>query len=353
VEETGVGNTAKDGKPLNNPAEGKSLLQGHVKGIAFTLVLVLGVLENLSRRANVISIQRDWVPVLAPPLVEKPAKDGWTLVKVDATMTGINLVCELLAPFVISGFLAFAHSMRLAVMTIGCVNGLSIWLEFATARWIAGQFVQLRAAKKARPSEEQEPAEGESSGAHSSHAWYTNPLRPLIAFFQGHIASFKLWMSLDVCLSSLSFCILHTNLLSISSTTVVFLLNSGYSLRLITIAEAVSATFEFASTILTPYLAHRLSPPAPAVWEEIPPEIAPMEEQASEEEAEAQKPAHHNVTWAISRIGAFGITEMFFTLVGLLILLTILATNVSAGPYNPSVHHSDHDIAISNFSRRW
>jgi iron-regulated transporter 1 len=251
VQEAGVGGNSKNGsgqKPLpTEDSEENSLLRGHVKGIAFTLVLVLGVVENLSRRANVISIQRDWVPVLAPPVVEKPARNGWTLVKVDATMTGINLVCELMAPFVIAGFLAFVGSMRIAVITIGFVNGLSIFLEFATARWIAGQFIQLRTAKNPQRSEngdDEEASERETS--QRSIPWYARPVQPLVGFIQGHISSFKLWMSLDVCLSSLSFCILHTNLLSISSTTVVFLLNSGYSLRLITIAEAVSATFEFA-----------------------------------------------------------------------------------------------------------
>lgn len=317
VEEAGVGNNSKDPKPP--PAEGKddSLLRGHFKTIAFATVLALGIVENLSRRGNVISIQRDWVPVLAPPVVEKPAKDGWTLVKVDATMTGINLVCELLAPFVISGFLAFVGSMRIAVITVGFVNGLSIWLEFATARWIAGQFIQLRTAKNPpRNEHEDDDDETDPGPSRPSIPWYARPIQPLVGFIKGHIASFKLWMSLDVCLSSLAFCILHTNLLSISSTTVVFLLNSGYSLRLITIAEAVSATFEFASTLLTPYLAHRLSPPAPAEWEPIPQEIAPIEEEGEEEEEpDTDHKAHHDVTWAISRIGAFGITEMFFTLV--------------------------------------
>lgn len=326
VEEAGAGGNSKSGSDqkalLTEDSEDNSLFRGHVKAITFTLVLVLGVVENLSRRANVISIQRDWVPVLAPPVVEKPAQSGWTLVKVDATMTGINLVCELLAPFVISAFLAFVGSMRVAAITVGLVNGLSIFLEFATARWIAGQFIQLRTAKNPQRSDNEDGEEAsESERSQRPVPWYTRPFQPLVGFIQGHISSFKLWMSLDVCLSSLSFSILHTNLLSISSTTVVFLLNSGLSLWLITIAEAVSASFEFASTLLTPYLAHKLSPPAPPQWEAIPQEIAPIEEEETveqegeEEEAEAQ-PAHHDVTWAISRIGAFGITEMFFALVG-------------------------------------
>jgi len=285
-----------------------------MKAVVFTLVLALGVLETLSRRANVISIQRDWVPVLAPPTVEKSAKNEWTLVKVDATMTGINMVCELLAPFVVSGFLAFVGSMRVAVIAVGFVSGFSVWFEIAIAKWIASQFPQLKYAKQSSSRTDQQYQDSiVSSEIQPRIAWYARPILPFVSLVRGTITSCKIWLSLDVCLASLAMCILHANLLSISSTTVVFLLNSGYSLRLVTAAEAVSAAFEFTSTILTPLSASWLSKAQVTEWKRITQEIGAHE--GDEEDFKADVFPHRNATWAISRIGLFGISQMCLTLV--------------------------------------
>jgi solute carrier family 40 (iron-regulated transporter), member 1 len=43
----------------DSSASGSSILQGAPKSIAFGLLLCLGILESLSRKANVISIERD------------------------------------------------------------------------------------------------------------------------------------------------------------------------------------------------------------------------------------------------------------------------------------------------------
>jgi iron-regulated transporter 1 len=315
VEESGIENndkgreTSPTGIPqfhLGKRFGKESILQGRSKDIAFTGALVLGVLETLSRRLNVISISRDWVPILAPPNAEKPIQSKFPLVKVDSTMAGINMVCELLAPFVISGFLALVESMRVAVATVALVNSFSIWLEFATAKSIASEFEQLRNPKMNQNTEidSSEVVQGQCL------PWIV--MRPIVSWLEGQVDSLRLYFSNDVWMASFAFAVLHTSLLSISSTTVVFLLNSGYSLRLITIAEAVSASFEFTSTIITPFAVNKLDKSI-IEWEPISSE----EPLVIEEEAEEiHKPVYQS-TSAISRVGLYGISWQFISLVGI------------------------------------
>lgn len=323
VEESGAGNVDKrkdhaslillrhrSGRILNK----ESILQGRVKDVAFAGSLILGVIETLSRRLNVISISRDWVPVLAPPDIEKLGQIKYPLVKVDSTMAGINMACELLAPFVISGFLALIGSMRTAVISIAVVNSLSVWLEFAAAKSIAEEFEALKNPKKHQhidnTEDETEPLV--TAQRQRTFSWISRPARPIIAWFNGQSDSLRLYFSNDIWMASFAFAVLHTSLLSISSTTVVFLLSSGYSLRLITIAEAVSASFEFTSTIVTPFAVGRLNKSAALEWEPIPTEESlAIEERETEE---IHKPVY-NSTSAIARVGLCGILWQFLSLV--------------------------------------
>jgi len=208
VEESGVGRNDNNRKPsstgllqvrLGERFGKESILHGHLKGIAFTGALILGVVEVLSRRLNVISISRDWVPVLAPPNVEKPIPSKFPLVKVDSTMAGINMICELLAPFVISGFLALVGSMRVAVVTIALVNSFSIWLEFATAKTVARDFEQLRNPKTRRniAGSEDETEVSEVVGGRCL-PWIVKPMRPIVAWLEGQADSLRLYFSNDV-----------------------------------------------------------------------------------------------------------------------------------------------------------
>jgi len=324
VEESGVGDNDKVKEPsstglpqlrLGERFGMESILQGHLKGVAFTGALILGVIETLSRRLNVISISRDWVPVLAPPDAEKPVQSKYPLVKVDSTMAGINMVCELLAPFIISGFLTLVGSMRVAVATVALINSLSIWLEFATAKSIAKEFEELRNPKMHRVTDNTEDEAEESEVVEGRClAWITRLIRPIVGWLQGQADSLRLYFSNDIWMASFAFAVLHTSLLSISSTTVVFLLNSGYSLRLITIAEAVSASFEFTSTIVTPFAVSRLNKSAAEEWEPI-----PSEDSSAIEEGEAEeihKPVYRS-TSAIARVGLCGISWQFLSLVSI------------------------------------
>ena len=349
VEESEVGSNKKPSptgiSQLSKKFGKESILQGRSKGIAFAGALLLGVIETLSRRLNVISISRDWVPILAPPNAEKPIQIKFPLVKVDSTMAGINMVCELLAPFVISGFLALVGSIRVAVTTVALVNSFSVWLEFATAKSIAKEFEQLRNPKMHRNTAASEEVTEIAQARRVP--WIVRPIRPIVGWLEGQADSLRLYFSNNVWMASFAFAVLHTSLLSISSTTVVFLLNSGYSLRLITIAEAVSASFEFASTIVTPLAVNRLDKSAALEWESVPSEEPVVVE---DEEAKDINKSVYRSTSAIARVGMCGISWQFISLVSLLISVAFFYLTTHKGSHITSFFMPHNQPTLSYLS---
>jgi iron-regulated transporter 1 len=211
-----------------------SLLHGDMKTIAFAILLLLGVIESLSRNANVISIERDWVPVLAP--VVTPT--GYNLAHVNAMMARIDMSCKLIGPIAVSGFLSIIP-IREGVMAMALINSISFVAEFWSATQLWNQCPEL-AEKKMADHNHLSSAKKES-------------------FFTGYVDSLKLYFESSACMPSLAMCVTHASILSITSVTVVFLLHSGYSLRLVTIGEALSAVFELSSTFLVPLRVQKVS----------------------------------------------------------------------------------------------
>jgi iron-regulated transporter 1 len=118
--------TQSDGKSSGSTA----ILHDTMKTVTFSLLLLLGIIESLSRKANVISIERDWVPILAP--VTTPG--GYTLTHVNAMMVRVDMICKLIAPIAISWFLSVV-STRAGVVVVALINGVGFTAEL----WSAGK----------------------------------------------------------------------------------------------------------------------------------------------------------------------------------------------------------------------
>lgn len=266
---------------------GDSLLHGTMKTMTFGVLLLLGVIESLSRNANVISIERDWVPVLAPVV----APSGYNLAHVNAMMARIDMSCKLIGPIAVSGVLSVIP-IREGVMAMALINSISFVAEFWSASQLWNQCPEL--AEKKMPDL---PAEKES-------------------FVTGYINGLKLYFGSSAGMPSLAMCVTHASILSVTSVTVVFLLHSGYSLRLVTVGEALSAVFELSSTVLVPLrvqkVSRRLATMAGYEFSAIP---------QDEDDAKPESPAvaideqSQYVDTAIAHVGRTGILTMAFTLV--------------------------------------
>ncbi|KAF2489880.1 hypothetical protein BU16DRAFT_566978 [Lophium mytilinum] len=299
-------------------------LRGAPKHIVFAFGLGLGVIETLSRKANVISMERDWVPVLAP----ETGAIHFTLTQVNATMARIDMICKVLAPIAVSGFLSIVPSIRYGVVGIASTNILSLWLEFWTARWLWSQCHTLREPKL--------PAilEFDSNGDLLSHAYPSQGRNTFLAvwiesvqaWWHGYIPSLRLFFSTEVWIPTIAMCTTHASVLSVSGSLIVFLLNSGYSMKVVTVAETASAIFEVGSTFVGPYAVRKLSPMAsPAshvlltVSAKDDSSTSSDDEEDVESDGDPDDPLnHHNtgpdINTGITRLGLWGILSMALTL---------------------------------------
>ena len=231
----------------NAPDEPDSVVHGAAKTAVFCILLSLGIVESLARKANVVAMERDWIPVLAPPSLT----EGYTLVHVNAIMARIDMVCKLIAPIAVSQFLSVV-SMRWGVLTIAISNSISWFVEYYTAKKVAESCPTLSAPKSVTVIDEVKPL------PLAQRLWKTTAGH-VTSWLPKYIDSLRIYFGSDVWKPSLANCITHASILSITSITVVFLLDSGYSLQFVTAGETISAFFELSSTFVTPFAVGRLA----------------------------------------------------------------------------------------------
>lgn len=243
--------TSSDGAVGSNDARPLKLHQW--KDAIFLLILALGILERLSRLANLVSIERDWVPTMVTIRATDKQQPPYDLSRLNAIMSRIDLVCKLGAPIAVSAFMSATNSPRLgAVLLIG-LNFLTWPVEYWTASTVWNGNEQLREAKVVDGSEVKELAASESkNGASFSLADLLNAPKATLNWIYEYGRSLQQYFSTDVWMPSLAMSTLHSSVLTFSSTLIVFLVNSGFSMTLITWAEVLSAAFELSSTFVFP-----------------------------------------------------------------------------------------------------
>src|SRR5438046_10621108 len=84
------------------------------KNVLFGIVLLLSMGEKLSRMTNLLSMERDWVPTLAPPSLEESPWTPFGLTRLNAGMKRIDLLCKLLAPLAISTLMSAITPVKVA-----------------------------------------------------------------------------------------------------------------------------------------------------------------------------------------------------------------------------------------------
>lgn len=298
----GQGSAAEDGvEATQERREGLWLM---IKAIAFSTLLLLGIVESLSRKANVISIERDWVPVLAP--VSTPT--GYSLTHVNAMMSRIDIVCKLAAPIAVSGFLSVV-STRVGVFAIFVMNGASFIAEIWSARKLWDQCPRL-AERKAKPD-----PDGVQSP--SSRTMFNFRTQSVYTFILSYLEGLYVYFDSDVWMPSMAMCISHASILSLTGVTVVFFLDSGYSLQLVTLAEALSTVFELGSTVLYPLAVRKVVSSAPSGTEfvAVPQEDDEDDLHLAKSVSNTQEAEAEGVDSAISRVGLSGIISMGTVLV--------------------------------------
>jgi iron-regulated transporter 1 len=233
-------------EPLNGHPEGANLAPSFVeskttpmvKGTMFGLILVLGILENLSASGNMLSMERDWVVTAASP-------DGqsYDLTHLNSSMRRIDLICKLIAPILIS-IIVSATSTKVGVLVVGVMSTTSCAIEILCAKRVWNRNPKLKSPKVVRSESERANA---VPGIHSRTIWSR-----MFGGFHHYVQDFKYYFSSKVWAPSLALALLHISALSYGATFITFLLNAGFSLDLITVARAAGSIVEISSTVVTP-----------------------------------------------------------------------------------------------------
>ena len=246
--------------PSAPDGQARPLSVGRLNNTIFLIILALGVVERLSRLANLISIERDWVPTLATTVELDEELTLRNLTQLNAVMSRIDLICKLGAPIVMSMFMSATKSSRLGAVGMIVLNLISWPLEYWTAQtvWLGSTRLQKEnigisiTYAKAGFSEGMECGESPEYPCARLLAPILNVIRRFSSWIRQYGLSLKLYFATDIWMASLAVTSLHFSILVFSGTLTVFLINSGFSLKLVTWAEIFSAIFELGSTYVFP-----------------------------------------------------------------------------------------------------
>lgn len=238
------------------------------KHVLFAVALTLGMVEKLSRMTNLLAMERDWIPTLAPPSSGAIPSTPYELTHLNTIMRRIDMLCKLAAPLAISAFIsAFSHMK--AVVGVALISILSWGVEYWGVQKVWRQNGRLRVVKKAAEKDLDRYTRLESrlpkhSNIRSPQAprasfLFSRMFSELRASFYSHLDGLQYYFSTSVWIPSVCVAILHASVLTYSATLITYLLNAGFSLSLITVARAIGACFEIASTFIFPWAVHTLS----------------------------------------------------------------------------------------------
>ena len=314
------------------------------KDAIFILILVLGILERLSRLANLISIERDWVPTMVAAGNPKNEKPGYDLSDLNAVMSRIDLICKLGSPIAISAFMSAANSPHLgAVLLIG-LNFLTWPFEYLTARQLWQGNELLREEKIVNQFESNAAAVIKTNRADSALDDLLKAFKTILGWVCQYGQSLKQYFETDVWMPSLAISSLHFSVLSFSSTLIVFLVNSGFSITLITCAGILSAVFELSSTFIFPWavralgydhsLYRPLSENEPTETPNIP-SRPPFDMEEDLDSNENGLSTASQIT-GVSRLGLLSITLTLLTLTPAVPIIWQISTSWSTNPTLPT-----------------
>lgn len=210
--------------------------QASLRVILLVLLSLIACVEKLCSVMNLVSVERDWVVVVA-------GDSEATLRSLNSQMRRIDLLCKLVGPFVISIIDGYSTSVAISVNL--AMNVLSLPIEYYAIRKVYASTPALRVPK----------ATIEAPGSKSWPQAFML-LRRQIGDYFGHPAV----------LPSLAGALLYLTVLSFSGQMVTYLLAVGFTSIHVAIARTVSVGFEISATWLAPWASNRVGAVRSGIW---------------------------------------------------------------------------------------
>lgn len=219
------------------------------------VVTFFACIEKLCSILNLVSVEKDWVIVVAEGNPE-------VLQVMNAQMRRIDLLCKLFGPLFIA--MMDAYSSRVAIIVNFAMNAASIAVEyFAIARvyYDVPELQETKAKPRREISEESEAQSSPNSRPIVSAIW-----QRLIDVVYKSAQDASLYLKHQAFLPSIAGAILYLTVLSFGGQMVTYLLSAGYSSLQIGIARTFGVIFEVLATWVAPWLIRRIGAIRAGLW---------------------------------------------------------------------------------------
>ncbi|KAK8069094.1 Ferroporti-1 [Apiospora phragmitis] len=228
-------------------------LESQGKAGLLALLAFLACVEKLCSTLNLISVEKDWVVVIAD-------NDEAVLRSLNAQMRRIDLLCKLLGPLFIA--LLVGISTEFAIWVNLGMSLMSVVFEyFAIARVyheVDGLQIPKNGPQLSRP-------DGPNNADRAENCALPHWSR-VQAMFSKSVADFRLYFCHCALLPSMACALLYLTVLSFGGQMVTFLLGSGYDSTRVGAARTLSVVFEVLATWVAPWLMSSVGPVRAGLW---------------------------------------------------------------------------------------
>jgi iron-regulated transporter 1 len=210
--------------------------------------ILLACIEKLCSIMNTVSVERDWVVVIADD-------NESTLRQMNSQMRRIDLFCKLVSPLVIA--LLDGFSTEVAILVTFAMNNTSMVVEYALIARVYKAFPSL-AHGRAPPSAEID----ETSNTHRTPSLTRSAARQMMSL----VENLRVYTSQDAFLASMSLSILYLTVLSFAGQMVTYLLAVGYTSTIVSLIRMLSTSCEMSATWLAPWIMSKIGPVRTGIW---------------------------------------------------------------------------------------
>jgi len=216
--------------------------------ILLSVNIFLACIEKLCSIMNTVSIERDWIIVIAD-------NDEAALCQMNSQMRRIDLFCKLASPLVIG--LLDSFSTNSAILVTFGINSVSMVVEYSLIARVYKAVPSLAHRCTPPTIDNNEVVDMEQTHL---------PTRSAARYMMSFVGNLRIYISQGAFLPSFSLSILYLTVLSFAGQMVTYLLAVGYTSAVISLIRIASTACEMSATWLAPWLINRIGPVRTGIW---------------------------------------------------------------------------------------
>ncbi|KAF5666201.1 ferroportin [Fusarium heterosporum] len=213
------------------------------------VLILMACIEKLASIMNLVSVERDWVIVVA-------RSDTSALRTMNSQMRRIDLICKLLGPFFIG--IMDGISTETAILINLSMNCASVVIEYFTIAKVYYQVPELQQAKIIPHIALHDNGDAQQT---RQSFWISSK-----KVLQKTLDDLRLYFNHQAFAPSFSIALLFCTVLSFGGVMVTYLLSSGYSSSQIAAMRTVSVALEVLATWVGPWLMKKIGPVRAGLW---------------------------------------------------------------------------------------